>query len=73
MGLALAFGFSIAERLFIHIGWWACLAFVPLVIVLFLTVMLVPQFIEWLVAMRTACPQCHKRRWSWPFTRGFGL
>ncbi|RYX81664.1 hypothetical protein EON83_22975 [bacterium] len=73
MGVALGVGLPVTQRLFTHIGWWAWLAFVPLIIVLFLTVMLVPQFIEWLIAMVTACPQCHKRRWSWPFTRGFGL
>jgi hypothetical protein len=33
----------------------------------------VPWTVEWLMAMCRRCPECGKRKWSYPFTRGFGL
>ena len=33
----------------------------------------VPWTVEWLIAMCRPCPDCGKRRWSYPFTEGFGL
>ncbi len=38
-----------------------------------LTLHLVPWSFEWFLAMCHRCPDCGKRRWSFPFTEGFGL
>lgn len=32
-----------------------------------------PYAFEWLLVHLRACPDCGRRSWSWPFTRGFGL
>ncbi len=29
--------------------------------------------LEWLIAMAHKCPECGKKKWSYPFTEGFGL
>lgn len=31
------------------------------------------ELIEYLVFLRHRCPKCGARKWSWGFTRGFGL
>jgi hypothetical protein len=45
-------------------------------VVLFIAAMLLNvlmEFIEWLAFSLRRCPKCRCRRWSWGFTRGFGL
>ena len=34
---------------------------------------LIPWSVEWLLAMCHRCPECGSRKWSFPFTEGFGL
>lgn len=61
-------------------GWWALL-FIPLVMILgfvflFIAAMIlntILELIEWLAFCLRRCPDCGCRRWSWGFTRGFGL
>ena len=33
----------------------------------------IPWTLEWVLAMCHQCPECGKRKWSFPFTEGFGL
>lgn len=62
------------------LGWWA-LFVVPLVMImgfiaLFIAAMILNalmELTEWLIYCRRRCPTCGCRRWSWGFTRGFGL
>lgn len=62
------------------LGWWA-LIIVPLILIvgfiaLFISAMILNallELIEWLAYCRRRCPNCDCRRWSWGFTRGFGL
>lgn len=57
--------------------WWWWVVVCPVGVVLFLSVGAVVKFtlelIEWLLTRRRRCPTCGARRWSWGFTRGFGL
>ncbi|WP_081610882.1 MULTISPECIES: hypothetical protein [Rhodopirellula] len=61
-------------------GWWNLLL-VPLsvvagLIVFFLCALLLNyllELIEYLMFVARKCPKCGARRWSWGFTRGFGL
>ena len=39
----------------------------------FFPVYYIPTSLEWLIAMAHKCPECGKRKWSYPFTEGFGL
>ena len=63
-----------------ELGWWNLLAF-PLALVLGLVLAFIGglvlnyilEFFEWFVFCRRKCPKCGSRRWSWGFTRGFGL
>ncbi len=57
-------------------GWW-WLAVVPSLIVVSL-IGIIPtayafQLIEWLAYCWKPCPKCRKRKWSWGYTKGFGL
>ena len=62
------------------IGWWA-LVIAPLstILVIVATILgaiilnTVLELLEWLVFSLRRCPKCGCRRWSWGFTRGFGL
>jgi hypothetical protein len=62
------------------LGWWALLI-VPLIMIvgfiaLFIFAMILNawmELIEWLAYCRRRCPTCGSRKWSWGFTRGFGL
>jgi hypothetical protein len=57
--------------------WWAWLLIVPgsLLIAIIGGVLLdfALQLVEWAAFVLRRCPQCRRRRWSWGFTRGFGL
>ena len=62
------------------LGWWALLVFPVAIllwfVVLFIVVLIlnaILELIEWLVFFRRRCPLCGRKRWSWGFTRGFGL
>ena len=33
----------------------------------------IPWTLEWFIAMTHRCPGCRRRKWSYPFTEGFGL
>ena len=33
----------------------------------------IPWTLEWCIAMTRRCPECKRRKWSYPFTEGFGL
>jgi len=57
----------------------AVVALVGVALILFLFVVLVNllkfllELIEYLAIRRRPCARCGERRWSWGFTRGFGL
>jgi len=61
-------------------GWWNLLV-VPLSLVIgfvgaFVGAMIlnaILELIEYLAFAFRKCPQCGARRWSWGYTRGFGL
>ena len=61
-------------------GWWKLLI-IPIVaiagfVVLVIAAIILDLFlglIEYLAFAARKCPTCGKRRWSWGFTRGFGL
>ncbi len=57
--------------------WWMWIVLIPagLAFAVFGVLVLNSLFsaIEWLLFARRRCPQCGDRRWSWGFTRGFGL
>jgi hypothetical protein len=62
------------------LGWWGLLVY-PLLIAITVFLMLVStailifllEFIEYLIFALRKCPKCGARRWSWGYTRGFGL
>jgi hypothetical protein len=57
--------------------WWVFLAAVAIAPILAVVGMMATKFllelIEYLAFARRQCPTCGGRRWSWGFTRGFGL
>jgi hypothetical protein len=62
------------------LGWWNLLAIpiglIVLIIVAFfggLVLNYALEFFEWLAYCLRKCPKCGCRKWSWGFTRGFGL
>ena len=63
-----------------ELGWWSILV-VPLAMVLGFVVICVCvlilnallELMEYLAYVLRRCPKCGRRRWSWGFTRGFGL
>lgn len=62
------------------LGWWVLLV-IPIAMVLGFVALFVGAMIlkaalelaEWTAYSRRRCPRCGHRRWSWGFTRGFGL
>lgn len=38
-----------------------------------LAILYIPWTLEWLYVMRLKCPDCGHRKWTYPFTEGFGL
>ena len=87
MGLTVAIG-SFTLRLIggdspglaLELGWWKLLVIplgmvVGLVLAFVGTVLLnyVFEFIEYVAFCLTKCPKCGARKWSWGYTRGFGL
>ena len=63
-----------------ELGWWNLLV-IPLAMVIGIGATLVVTYtfkffletIEYIAYCRRRCPECGARRWSWGFTRGFGL
>ena len=61
-------------------SWWALLV-VPLAVILVVLAVMIGailmntflELLEWLAFSCRRCPKCGRRRWSWGFTRGFGL
>lgn len=51
----------------------AILAFIIVFIVGIYLIHVIPYSFEWLLAMCHKCPECKKRKWSFPFTEGAGL
>jgi hypothetical protein len=51
----------------------AVVAAVAAFIICVLAIHYIPWTLEWLIAMAHKCPECGKRKWSYPFTEGFGL
>ena len=51
----------------------AVVAAVAVFITCIFAVHFIPWTLEWLIAMAHKCPECGKRKWSYPFTEGFGL
>jgi hypothetical protein len=57
--------------------WWEW----PVIGIITLTILIVAaavvkfalELVEYLAHSRRKCPNCGTRRWSWGFTRGFGL
>jgi hypothetical protein len=70
-----------AQRIVIALGglrpWWvwliAVIAGPILVIVGMVLINFLLELFEYLAFAWRRCPQCRARRWSWGFTRGFGL
>jgi hypothetical protein len=56
-----------------YLQWWAVLLPVPVFFLTLLAVYFIPHTVEWLTAFLRRCPRCGSRRWSYPYTRGFGL
>src|SRR6185295_3549655 len=54
-------------------GWWSLIVPVPMIFLALLAVHFVPWTIEYLMICWRRCPECGERRWSYPFTQGFGL
>lgn len=62
------------ERIWFHdgLGWrWVFVAI--LLIPCEVAIHYAAQLTEWLAFCLKRCPGCGTRRWSWGFTRGFGL
>lgn len=62
------------------LGWWALLIVPSMMIVCFIALFIsamilnaLMELIEWLMYCRQRCTTCGSRKWSWGFTRGFGL
>ncbi len=57
--------------------WWVGVVAVVIGLVLTVVGVMVVKFtlemVEYLAFARRRCPSCRARRWSWGFTRGFGL
>lgn len=87
MGLTVAIG-SFTLRLIrgdspglaLELGWWKLLV-IPLGMVVGLVLAFVGavllnyvfEFIEYVAFCLRKCPKCGARKWSWGYTRGFGL
>ena len=58
------------------LGLWWFLG-VPVVLILSilggLAINYILEFAEWSLIYLHPCPSCRRRKWSWGFTRGFGL
>lgn len=55
------------------LGWLSLLVLPSLAVVLMLGVHWIPYSLEYALAFRKKCPACGARRWSFPYTSGFGL
>jgi hypothetical protein len=59
------------------IPWWSWLLIVPgtliVTVIGALLLKLLFETIEWLLFAARRCRRCGARRWSWGFTKGFGL
>ncbi len=57
-------------------GWW-WLAIAPVtLLVAFASIIPIAytfELIEWVAYWWKRCPKCRKRKWSWGYTKGFGL
>ena len=87
MGLAVAIGsFTVrmirgdAARQSLDLGWWNLLVVPVAMLVGFVLAFIgaillnyVFEFIEYLAFCLRKCPKCGSRKWSWGYTRGFGL
>src|SRR5687768_13968233 len=69
----LAWAIMLPFVLWDRIGWWSLTLPVPTFFVVAIAIHFVPYTIEYALAFRRRCPNCGARRWSYPFTRGFGL
>lgn len=76
-GLAMGVAAAMARWLFGSLGWWSwptgILAGLILGVPLGLCFIYTSQALEWALAHLKRCPQCQRRRWSWGYTKGFGL
>lgn len=61
-------------------GWWSLLLIPPIIVLGFAMIFVAAlaldymlSLIEYLVFVLRKCPKCGSRRWSFGFTRGFGL
>ncbi len=58
------------------LGWWWVVGVPVLLVVAFIggyILDLALSLVEWILVHIARCPHCGGRRWSWGFTRGFGL
>ena len=77
VALALAVTIGVTKIAWASWGYLAFLVPVPLFLVTSVPLIVIfnctLEFIDWVVALLKRCPKCHRRRWSWGYTRGFGL
>lgn len=55
------------------VTWWALVLSIPAFFLALLGVHFIPWTCEYLFTFWRRCPRCGQRRWSYPFTEGFGL
>lgn len=57
--------------------WWAWVIAIPATLLLgcagAMALHYIMAFAEWATFARRRCPACGARRWSWGYSRGFGL
>jgi hypothetical protein len=68
----------LAAFLSLPIGWhfwsWASLLLpIPTFVGTLILIHFIPWSIEYLLVCWRKCPKCSARKWSYPFTQGFGL
>lgn len=70
LGLAVRLGSSLSLLLKLPL---IAVALIAGAVVGVFAVHFLPWTAEWLIAMCRRCPECGARKWSYPFTEGFGL
>ena len=56
-----------------RLGWWSLILALPVFVLATLAIHYVPLTLEYLWICWRKCPNCGRRKWSYPFTEGFGL
>jgi uncharacterized membrane protein len=67
-GLLKSYGHGLIIKIIGTLGTFALACVIFLLVIDFVT-----HGVDWLIAMRRKCPECGERKWSFPYTSGFGL